>query len=159
MKTRIAIMLSLVLGALALTNEVSAATPWHGSAGHSASGGGSAWHGSGGVRSGGGAWGHGGGGWRGGYRGGYGWGWGIGDVWFPWLLGAAYASAYAYPDYYAPYDYGYAAGGYAASAPAPVAVAPQKQYWYWCAQSNAYYPYVQTCAGAWQPVPTTPPGQ
>jgi len=156
MKIRIAIMLSLVLGALAITGAASAA-PWHGSGSapthSSSSGGGGAgasgpWHGGGRA----GGWGH-GGGWRGGYRGG---GWGLGwDLWFPFYLGAAYDYGYDYPYYYAPYDY--PVGDYAASPPAPVAVVPQKQYWYWCAQSKAYYPYVQTCAGAWQPVPTTPP--
>jgi len=42
------------------------------------------------------------------------------------------------------------------AAPAPAA---PTGYWYYCAESNAYYPYVQQCAGAWQPVAPTPPGR
>ena len=34
---------------------------------------------------------------------------------------------------------------------------PGTQYWYFCREANAYYPYVQECAGSWQPVPVTPP--
>jgi hypothetical protein len=31
------------------------------------------------------------------------------------------------------------------------------QYWYYCPDSNAYYPYVSSCASDWQAVPTVPP--
>lgn len=60
--------------------------------------------------------------------------------------------------------------------PAPVYVEPQPQViyvpvgqparvqdaatqsWYFCAAANGYYPYVRSCPGGWQAVPTTPPG-
>lgn len=46
------------------------------------------------------------------------------------------------------------------AAPAPQAPAQSpSSYWYYCAESNAYYPYVKQCAGAWQPVSPTPPGR
>lgn len=37
-------------------------------------------------------------------------------------------------------------------------VQPQENspYWYFCAERNAYYPYVKTCAGGWQQVTPTP---
>jgi hypothetical protein len=39
-------------------------------------------------------------------------------------------------------------------APPPVAVgAPAPQFWYYCDASQAYYPYVQTCASQFRPVP------
>ena len=31
------------------------------------------------------------------------------------------------------------------------------QYWYYCRASKAYYPYVKSCAGKWEKVPSTPP--
>jgi hypothetical protein len=39
--------------------------------------------------------------------------------------------------------------------------AQQPYYWYYCADSKAYYPYVQQCPGGWLTVvpPTEPPGQ
>lgn len=48
-------------------------------------------------------------------------------------------------------------------APPPVYIEqppPQAQaYWYYCRELRAYYPYVQTCPGAWQRVvPQPPPG-
>ncbi len=41
----------------------------------------------------------------------------------------------------------------ASEAPA----APEEQgWWYWCRSSNAYYPYVKSCAEGWQKVPPQP---
>jgi hypothetical protein len=40
---------------------------------------------------------------------------------------------------------------------APSVVPAVQQYWYFCPTANAYYPYVATCPGGWQPVPSTPP--
>lgn len=53
------------------------------------------------------------------------------------------APRYAYPApvYYAP--------------PAPtvyVEQPPPQSYWYYCADTQAYYPYVQNCASGWQRV-------
>lgn len=42
----------------------------------------------------------------------------------------------------------------AASAPAP---AQPQGYWHYCAESQAYYPYVQQCLGGWQRVVPQPP--
>lgn len=44
-------------------------------------------------------------------------------------------------------------------APAPQAQNPAAGFWYYCADSSAYYPYVQQCASGWQRVSPTPPGQ
>ena len=52
----------------------------------------------------------------------------------------SYPRAYYWPGYY-----------YAPALAAPVA------YWYYCAAAGAYYPYVQNCAGGWEPVLPTPP--
>jgi hypothetical protein len=41
--------------------------------------------------------------------------------------------------------------------PAPSA-APPNQSWYYCDSSRGYYPYVQSCAEGWRPVPATPSG-
>ncbi len=35
---------------------------------------------------------------------------------------------------------------------------PATTYWYYCADANAYYPYIQQCAGGWRTVPATPIG-
>jgi len=72
----------------------------------------------------------------------------------------AYSYWHARPYY--PYYYAYppvvvappAPPVYMEQQPAPAA---QSGYWYYCAESNAYYPYVQQCAGPWQPVPPRPP--
>lgn len=111
-----------------------------------------------------------GGGHGGGHGHGWGWGWGWGGV----ALGAAVvSSAYwvSYPNYYGyPYPY---SNPYPYAAPAPVygqrndTPPPQAMYspapavgtWYFCRQSNAYYPYVKTCAAGWESVPAVPPGQ
>ena len=75
--------------------------------------------------------------------------------------------------YYAPYYYGprayYPYYPYptvvspVVVAPAPTTYVEQPQaaqlpagQWYYCAESNAYYPYVQSCAGGWQAVSPTP---
>ena len=62
---------------------------------------------------------------------------------------AAY-SYYAWPRYY------YPAPVYYPPAAPPVYVEPapaqSSNYWYFCRESNAYYPYVQTCPSPWQPV-------
>ena len=39
----------------------------------------------------------------------------------------------------------------------PGAPAQQPGMWYYCDSAKAYYPYVKQCAGAWRPVPATPP--
>lgn len=39
----------------------------------------------------------------------------------------------------------------------PGAPAQQLGMWYHCDSAKAYYPYVKQCAGAWRPVPATPP--
>ena len=63
-----------------------------------------------------------------------------------------------YPYYWPPYYYGpayYAAPVYYAE-PAPAVVEPPAAYWYYCAPLGAYYPYVQNCPAAWQPVAPSP---
>ena len=40
------------------------------------------------------------------------------------------------------------------SAAAP----PAEPFWYYCADSQTYYPYVQTCRSEWQRVSPRPPG-
>jgi hypothetical protein len=51
-------------------------------------------------------------------------------------------SYYSGPGYYYPGGYYYP----------PVAPLTEPQYWYYCPESAAYYPYVQDCAGGWEPV-------
>jgi len=112
-----------------------ASADWHGGPGggwHGGPGGG--WHGNpGGWRGDPGAWR--GGNWYHGWHGGvYGWWWAVpGYDWY-----AYDAPVYPYPAY-------------------PVAPAPAPTgYWYYCANPPGYYPYVQQCAGPWQPVPPSP---
>ena len=82
-----------------------------------------------------------------------------------------YYPPYAYGPYYPPVYYPpvvsappiYIEQGTPQIAPAPQApqtsATPQPGYWYYCAESKAYYPYVNQCAGGWQRVsPTPPPG-
>lgn len=114
--------------------------------------------------------GHGGGGHGGGWHGG-GW-YGHSNVRFGFAFGwpgYGYPGAYYSPYYYPPYYPYYPAGvgvpasppvyveqgqqGPAASAPP----APAQAYWYYCAESQAYYPYVNQCAGQWQRVSPQPP--
>lgn len=47
----------------------------------------------------------------------------------------------------------------ATSPPADATNSPgtPAQDWYYCRESKAYYPYVKTCAGKWEKVPSTPP--
>lgn len=89
---------------------------------------------------------HGGGGWHGG-----GWDVGIGLGWWGWPY---------YLDWpYYPYAY-YPPPVYQAPLviqQTPATPAPSS-YWYYCANPQGYYPYVQSCQGAWQPVPAVPPG-
>ena len=86
-------------------------------------------------------------------------GFGFGYPYYP-----SYYPPYAYYPPYSPYSY----------YPAPVVVqrppvyveqpaVPQAQAqplpsgsWYYCNDSQAYYPYVQECAGGWQRVAPTP---
>ncbi len=104
-------------------------------------------HGGGGR---GGGW-HGDGGWHGGWYGGVGigwWGWPYYGGW-PYYLDWPYYP-YAYyppPVYQAP-----------VVMPQAPATAAQSSFWYYCANPKGYYPYVQSCQGAWQPVPAVPPG-
>ena len=83
-----------------------------------------------------------------------------------------YPGPYYAPSYYAPYYPRYyyppvVSAPYTpptyieqnAPQPAPQAApaSPAAQnYWYYCADSNAYYPYVNQCAGGWQRVSPTP---
>jgi hypothetical protein len=76
-----------------------------------------------------------------------------------------------YFPYYAPYGY-YPPAVVApppvayveqSSAPvqqaAPAAPAQGGNYWHFCRESNAYYPYVQTCPSEWQRVAPSPQGR
>jgi hypothetical protein len=67
-----------------------------------------------------------------------------------------YGRHYAYP-YYPP-SYPSAYPTYVVPAPAPVAPPPAAAaaVWYYCPPTQSYYPYVSTCAVAWQQVPATP---
>lgn len=80
-----------------------------------------------------------------------------------------------YPHAYYPYPYYYQPSPVVVVPAAPTTYIEQQQpqqqpqvqapaaapsnYWHFCAESNAYYPYVQQCAGAWQRVSPTPPGR
>ena len=44
-------------------------------------------------------------------------------------------------------------------APAPAPSSSGTPTWYFCADTQAYYPYVQTCASSWQRVMPHPPPQ
>jgi hypothetical protein len=106
---------------------------------------------------------------HGGYgRGGYGHGGGP-RVGFGFYLGgpaAFWPGYYPAPYYYPPYYYPPVV---TVPASPPVYVeqnveqsqsTPSGQpegYWYYCAAAKAYYPYVQQCAGGWQPVSPQPP--
>lgn len=106
-----------------------------------------------------------------------------GPAYGPRYYGPHYYGGYYGPRYYGPayYPY-YAAPVYAAPVVVqqPVVVQPQPQvyveqpqqqssgiqprdnspYWYFCAERNAYYPYVKSCASGWeQHTPTTPANQ
>ena len=108
-----------------------------------------------------------------GYGHGYGHGYG-GNVRFGISLGVPLywpgyypAPYYAYPAY--PYPapaYAYAPvvtqpQTYVEQLPAQAAPAPAQAPadWYYCAESRAYYPYVNACPGGWQRVPAQPPSR
>lgn len=102
-----------------------------------------------------------GGGW--GYGGGWGWGVGLGlgavlgaEALYGWPGYYPYAP-YAGP-YYPAYTYPAAYPAYApAAAPVQQAAGVAAASWYYCSNPQGYYPYVQSCQTAWQPVPATPP--
>ena len=67
------------------------------------------------------------------------------------VVGAAFVGVGFWPGYYyPPAYYGPPPVYYAPPPPPPVS------YWYYCAPLSAYYPYVPSCPGPWQPVPATP---
>jgi len=94
----------------------------------------------------------------GGYGGGYGGGWrpaAYGPGWGPAWRGGYYGPGYGYP---------YAGGYYsppvvyvAPQQPMVLASQPQPAVWYYCESSGQYFPYVQSCASAWQTQPAMPP--
>lgn len=64
-------------------------------------------------------------------------------------------SAWPRPYYPAPLYY---PGPLVASPPQYIEQTPPAQsssYWYYCRESQAYYPYVQSCPSPWQPVAPT----
>jgi hypothetical protein len=87
----------------------------------------------------------------------------IGAPIFPYY--APYYSPYYYPHYYYPPAVVASPpvyveqGGYAAPAAAAPPAQSASAYWYYCADSQTYYPYVQSCASPWQQVvpQSTPP--
>lgn len=86
--------------------------------------------------------------WRGGHwhhvwhGGRLGWWWVVGPSWYFYT-----APVYPYPDPYVPQTV----------VVAPPAGPPPAQSWYYCDDPQGYYPYVNTCRGAWRAVPATPP--
>lgn len=42
--------------------------------------------------------------------------------------------------------------------PVPSVAKPQVEYWFYCAQSQAYYPYVNACPAGWMKVVPQTPG-
>ena len=68
------------------------------------------------------------------HNGRFGWWWWAGGAWYFYD-----APVYPYPDYVSTTYYEDPGQGGA--------------YWYWCNDPRAYYPYIQTCNGPWQPVP------
>jgi hypothetical protein len=104
--------------------------------------------GGGGMGGGGGGW-HGGGGHGHGFygRGFRGRGFGFGFYGYP-FWGYPFWGYWGYP-YYG--DYGYAP--YYAYVAGPL---PTQSFWYFCPSSNAFYPYVKSCADHWEAVPATP---
>ena len=91
---------------------------------------------------------------------------------FSFGFGAPYYPYWYYPPrVYYPYSYPYYATPVVVAPAAPTTYVEQppppaqhaspapSHYWHYCAESNAYYPYVQQCAGGWQQVSPTPPGR
>lgn len=78
--------------------------------------------------------------WHGRHFGRFGWWW--------WLDGGWYfydTPIYPYPDYVSDTYYAEPSGD-------------DSNYWYYCRDPEGYYPYVQRCNGAWEPVPAQPEG-
>ena len=73
-----------------------------------------------------------------------------------------YYPSYYYPPY-PPYYYPQtvvvptAPPVYVEQGQVPAPAQAQPGYWYYCRESNAYYPYVEQCAGQWERVPPRPP--
>ena len=77
---------------------------------------------------------------------------------------------YPAPWYYAPAPYPYPYYPPVVTVPAqppayversdgqPAPSASPDDFWYYCPDSQAYYPYVKTCANTWQRVSPRPPG-
>jgi len=78
--------------------------------------------------------------WRGRHHGHFGWWWWVDGSWFFYD-----APVYPYPDYVSEEYYEEPSGDYG-------------DYWYYCRDPRGYYPYVQQCNGAWEPVPAQPEG-
>lgn len=74
------------------------------------------------------------------------------DPFWPWAGYPYYP--YGYAAYGYPYGYPYPA--YPLAAAPAVAPAAAPNVWYFCRPSMTYYPYVQSCAEAWQQVPAQP---
>ena len=102
---------------------------------------------------------HGGGHFRGGhhFRGGVSLGVVIGApaLWYssPYYYRPFYGPAYYYP----PVVVREAPPVYVEQAPAAAPSQGAEAYWYYCPNSQAYYPYVNQCAGPWQRVAPQPP--
>jgi hypothetical protein len=82
-----------------------------------------------------------------------------GPLWY----GPGYYPPVYYPSrYYAPVYYPPVAAAppvYIEQGVTQPAPEQQQAYWYYCAESKAYYPYVDACPGGWQRVsPQPPPG-
>ncbi|MGO9445526.1 MAG: hypothetical protein ACLPXB_12205 [Thiobacillaceae bacterium] len=100
--------------------------------------------------------------WRGGqwrhsfHNGRLGWWWVTGGLWYFYP-----APVYPYPDPYIPpvlvsQPPVVVTQSQVDVMPPPPPAAPASQSWYFCDSSQGYYPYVQSCAEGWRPVPATP---
>lgn len=137
---KIALALSLTAAALAVSAPASAQhmhggphPGWHGDIAHFHEHDWGVWRG--------GRWNH---GWHNGV---YGWWWFAGGLWYPYP-----APIYPYPSPWEPPVVVTTPGVAANVSPPP----PATRYWYFCRPSNAYYPYVSSCAQAWEQVPAQP---
>jgi hypothetical protein len=73
------------------------------------------------------------------------------------FFGLGYWPSWYFPD---PYGYGYLLPGmYSAPVYVEQGDEGRSAYWYYCADSKAYYPYVQQCAAGWVPVLPAPAKQ